>query len=456
MVRVCGMIWTSLLLSARVFAADAVFPYPIHEQTLENGLQVYVVPMPTPNAVAVYTWFDVGSRDEIDEGRTGFAHFFEHLAFYGTPTWPPDKREEQLLRMGAEENAWTWLDETVYHTVLPSTHLNRFLAMEADRFQHLALTADMVQKESGAVYGEFRKSQADPADALSKAVWSTAFTTHTYHHDTIGWEEDIAAMPTAFSYAQAFFSRMYRPQNATLIIAGDVQPEPGFEAVRNAGWTAWDPADVTRPEIPQEPEQLEMRSVSVDWPAETAPQLLVAYKIPPGNRNDPEVAALEMVQSLLFGSTGSLNRRLVREEALAFSVSGYRGDHVDPSLFQIQVRLKDAAHLDRTTHIIEEELERIRLGQIDPEALSRARTHMRYANLTSLETPSAVASELGWTLRRAKDSAAFDVWWQNMDALTPDSLATAAQKWFVESGKTQGVLMHSPPEPPSTPTGDQP
>ena len=128
------MLWTALLLSAQAFASDATFPYPVTQHTLDNGLRIAVVPMPTPNAVAVYTWFEVGSRDEVDPGRTGFAHFFEHLAFYGTPTWPPDRREEQLLRMGAEENAWTWLDETVYHTVLPAAHLDAFLAMEALKF----------------------------------------------------------------------------------------------------------------------------------------------------------------------------------------------------------------------------------------------------------------------------------------------------------------------------------
>lgn len=438
------MLWTALLLSAQAFASDAIFPYAVTQHTLDNGLRIAVVPMPTPNAVAVYTWFQVGSRDEVDEGRTGFAHFFEHLAFYGTPTWPPDRREEQLLRMGAEENAWTWLDETVYHTVLPTSHLDAFLAMEADRFQHLALTADMVQKESGAVYGEFRKSQADPGDALSKAVWSTAFTVHTYHHDTIGWEADIAAMPTAFSYAQAFFDRMYRPQHATLIVAGDVQPDAVLDAIQTAGWADWKPGEQTRPEISAEPPQSERREVTVDWPTPTAPRLLMAYKIPAADRLDPDVAALEMMAALLFGPTGSLTRRLVREEGLAFAANGARGDFVDPSLFQIRIQLKDAAHIDRARAIVAEELDRIRQGKTDPVRLEQARAHMRYAYLTSLETPSATASELGWHLRRSPDLGALDAWWANMDTLTPQSMAKVAQTWLVDTGLTEGTLRHTP------------
>src|SRR5690606_28812999 len=149
-------------------------------------------------------WVRVGSGHEVVPGRTGFAHFFEHLMFFGTEALPLEARERAVLRLGADENAWTWVDQTVYHAVLPARHLPRWSAMEADRFQRLALRPEDVRREAGAVHGEWRKSVASPDEQLYKALMATAFEAHPYGHDTIGLEADIAAMPESWADALDF------------------------------------------------------------------------------------------------------------------------------------------------------------------------------------------------------------------------------------------------------------
>lgn len=438
------MIPTILMLVGASYASETAFPFEVHTSTLDNGLTVHVVPMGTPDVAAVYTWFAVGSRDEVDEGRTGFAHFFEHLAFYGTETLPGEERERRILKLGAEENAWTWTDETVYHATLPARNVPSYLKMEADRFQNLKLAPADVQKEAGAVYGEYRKNSADPGSALSMAVWGTAFTEHTYGHDTIGYEADIQAMPDAFEYSQTFFDRFYRPENATVIVSGDVDPQAVFATVEEH-WSSWEPAEQERPEIPVEPEQTELREVSVDWPSPTAARLQLAWKIGRADPTDADLAALQAIADWLFSPVGPVEERLVRTEGIAYSVSGWRTDLVDPGLFVVTVKCKEAEQIERAEAIVREEIAKLADG-VDPEKLARTKSASRYGWLSGLENPGRVASSLGWELRRNPDPAAIGTWWTNYEAVTPDQIAEVAAKIFVDERLTRGILKHAPGE----------
>ncbi len=437
---------TLLLTATLAFAAEGAFPYPVHHSELDNGLDLYVVPMPSPGAATVYTWMSVGSRDEVDEGRTGFAHFFEHLMFFGTPTLGGNDREDEIMRLGIEENAWTWFDETVYHGVVSADRVERYLQIEADCFQNLKLTPDNVERESGAVYGEFRKGQASASQALSVELWATAFTAHTYGHDTIGYEADIQAMPTAHPYAEAFFDRFYRPENANLLVVGDVDPEQVLAWVER-DWGTWEPGPEPRPEIAVEPEQTELRSVHVDWTTPTAPRLVMAWKGPAHDPTQPDVAVLTLIEDLLLADTGVLPRRLVREEALAYDVSGGRYDLVDPSLFTIHVTLRDIEGRDQAEAIVREAL--AGLAEVDAETLQRTANHRRYGFLTSLDEPVAVARALGWHLRRHDDPDALVSFYDALASATPDDVARVAAATFVDARLTVGTLSPPAEEPAS-------
>jgi len=307
------MLWALLWT---ITAEAGVFPFDVHSKTLENGLSVHVVPTDTPDVVACYTWMSVGSRNEVDDGRTGFAHFFEHLMFYGTASLGSEAREQAILQLGMEENAYTNSDETVYNGVLQASALERYLEIQADQFQNLHLTEAMVRKESGAVYGEFRKSQASPFRRLYGAIGATAFTEHTYGHSTLGHEADIAEMPTAHAYALAFFDRYYRPELANLVVVGDADPETVFAQVEKLYGT-WQRGEIAPAEIPVEPPQEETRRVEVQWESPTATRIAMAWKVPAHRHDDPDSAHLQLVADLLFARVGRLKSRLIREEAIA-------------------------------------------------------------------------------------------------------------------------------------------
>ncbi|MBT3219994.1 MAG: insulinase family protein [Proteobacteria bacterium] len=416
-----------------------VFPYEIETAILENGLTVHVVPMNSPGLAAYYTWMSVGSRDEIDPGRTGFAHFFEHLMFFGTETTSAEEREQMVMRLGADENAWTWYDETVYHSVLATTKLTKLIDSEADRFQNLLLTADDVEREAGAVYGEFRKSRASPQQHLSNLLYATAFQSHTYSHDTLGYEADIAAMPSAFEYSQQFFDRYYRPENATIFVVGDVKGDEIFSTVEKA-YGAWQPTEAAPIEIPVEPPQTAQRRLDAKWGSPTAPRLVMGWKIPGHNPDDPDVAALELVANLLLSPVGPLHQRLVRGEGIAYKISGGRDEFVDPCLFEVSLLLKDKIDLEAAEAIVLEEITSLQQS-IKADSLDATRSHMKYDFLSSLNNPGSVASALGWHTRRGRSPDAIDRFYKHYDALTPEEVSEAARRYLVDEGLTVVTLV---------------
>lgn len=431
---------TLLALLCTLSAPAQVFPHEVQSHALDNGLTVHLVPMSTPGVAAFGTWMSVGSRDEVEPGRTGFAHFFEHLMFHGTPTTSAEDRQRALLVMGADDNAWTWFDETVYHAVLPSQHLADLIAMEGDRFQNLHLTVEGVKREAGAVYGEYRKSQASPGRALSNTLYATAFADHTYGHSTLGHEADIEAMPDAHGYAMDFFERHYRPENADILIVGDVDAAVVLPAVE-AAFGSWKPG--ARPaSIPEEAPQRETRRAEVAWESPTAARIVLGWKVPGQDPDDPRLAALDLLEALLVSDVGRLEERLVRQEGLASGVGGGRYTLVDQELFRIQAILRDGATLEAVEAVIRDEVAALQAELVDPAELARIQDHTRYALLTDLDEPSRVLSTLGWSIRRGGGPAALDAYFGHFVAQTPETLRQTAAAMLVDANLTIVTLSH--------------
>ena len=207
----------------RAEQAKPVFTYPIQKTVLDNGLTVLSVPFDSPGIIAYYTIVRTGSRNEVEKGLSGFAHFFEHMMFRGTEAYPQEKYNDVLKSLGADSNAYTNDDWTCYHMTIPATALATAVEIEADRFQNLKYDEPSFQKEARAVLGEYNKSASSPFLKLNEAMQNTAYTTHTYKHTTIGFLADIEDMPNQYAYSKVFFDRWYRPENCTIIVAGDVQ-----------------------------------------------------------------------------------------------------------------------------------------------------------------------------------------------------------------------------------------
>ena len=235
-------------LTATAFAQTAppressskVLPFNAVEKTLPNGLKVIVVPTGFPNLVSLQIPVQTGSRNEVEPGKSGFAHFFEHMMFRGTEKFPGDKYQEILTKAGAQQNAYTSDDLTNYHMTFAKEDLETMIMIEADRFKNLNYSVEDFKTEARAILGEYNKNSANPVQKLFEVLSDTAYTTHTYKHTTMGFLKDIEDMPNQFEYAKTFFSRWYRPEYTTVIVSGDVDPQRTLQLVEKY-WGDWKP-----------------------------------------------------------------------------------------------------------------------------------------------------------------------------------------------------------------------
>ncbi len=408
-----SLVWLSALLLSGS-AAAGVLPEGLSVGELDSGLTVIAVPLQTPDLVSVQMWMNVGSRHETESGSTGYAHFAEHLLFRGSENFSAEERQARILELGVIDNAWTSGDNTCYHLLLRADRLQPVLQLEADRFLRLALTGESVRRESGAVAGEHRKELSDPESAVYKALWATAFTTHTYHHTTIGLDGDVAGMPDGLPVIERFLDAWYRPERATLIIAGDIDPESAIAAAA-AAFTGWKAAAVAPPPpIPAEPKQTAERRASVAWDGSPGPaRLAVGWKTPAFVPGVGDAAAWMLLHSLLTERASPLYRRLIEgEDAPAWSMWSIAPDSADPGLLSLHVELKDGVDPAAVEAIIDEEVAALR--QLTAERLSLARQRARRSLLMQLDSPSGWAGQLGWYTSLGGDPGALD---RHLDAL---------------------------------------
>ena len=276
-------------------------------------------------------------------GRTGFAHFFEHMMFRGTKDFPPEKYGALLKDAGAASNAYTSDDLTVYHMTFSKEDLENLLMAEADRFQNLEYPPAAFRTEALAVLGEYNKNSASPISKLMEVLRDTAFDKHTYKHTTMGFLKDIQDMPNQYDYSREFFNRYYRPEYVTIVVAGDVKAEPVRTLVEKY-WGKWKRGSYRAP-VPVEPPQAAPRQAHVDWSTPTLPWIVVAQKMPAYSDQEKDGAALDLVALLGFSSTSDLYQKLVIREQKLDMLGGSNPDHVDPYLFTVMARVKNQADI---------------------------------------------------------------------------------------------------------------
>ncbi len=425
-------------MSQESTAVKSIIPYPSETRTLDNGLTVIVVPMPSDGLVAYWSIVRTGSRDEYEPGRTGFAHFFEHMMFRGTERYPASLYNRIVATIGADANAYTTDDHTAYHLSMAAEDLEQVMELESDRFQNLSYPESAFQTEAGAVYGEYRKSRTDPEFTLYEDLMAAAFERHPYGHTTLGFERDIAAMPTLYDYSRTFFKRYYRPENTVLFIAGDVTPANVFALAQQyyGGWQrGYEP-----PEIPVEPEQTAERRVEVRYDGQTLPILWVAYKIPAYDPADKTRVAAELFADLAFGATSDAYRRLVLEEQVVEFLDASASYHRDPSLLDITARIKDPSKVDYVLGVIDATVAEYRAAPPDAERLAALQKRLRYAFLMGLQTPDSVAGRVAQFIAVGGDLNGLDRLYATYAEITPADVQAAADAYLSASRRTVGVL----------------
>jgi len=430
----------SILLFCTVVAAAAqatpqkIFPYAYSQDDLPNGLRVVTVPTDFPNIVAVYIVVQTGSRNEVEPGHTGFAHLFEHLMFKGTEKYSQAQYNDAIKRMGGASNAFTTNDFTCFYTVFSKEDLPTVLAMEADRFQNLKYSEAEFKTETLAVLGEYNKNASNPFSKLNEALLDTAYSTHTYKHTTMGFLKDVQDMPNQYAYSQKFFSRYYRPEYVTIIVAGDVKTKAVRDLVAKY-WGAWKRGDY-KPDIPVEPPQDGPRTSHVAWSGPTLPLLSVAYKGPAYDDSTKDTAALDALSYLAFSENSDLYQKLVIQEQKADALYADSPSQVDPSLFQVLARVKKAEDVEYVRGQILATVQEFREKPVDGARLDAVRKHLRYELALRMDNSETVAQVIARyvALRRTPDT--MNRLFEQYAGLTPQDVQQAAVKYLTENART--------------------
>jgi zinc protease len=434
----------ALLMSAPGQAAPvpqgSLLPFPAAEKTLANGLKVIVVPTGFPNIVSLQIPVQTGSRNEVEPGKSGFAHFFEHMMFRGTAAFPPEKYQSIMTRAGARTNAYTTDDYTNYHATFAREDLETILQIEADRFQNLAYEESAFKTEARAVLGEYNKNSAEPVRKLLEVQRESAFQTHTYKHTTMGFLKDIEAMPGQFEYAKTFFQRWYRPEYTTVIVAGDVTPEQVFPLVEKY-WGGWARGRFAV-DVPQEGPPKGPVYAHVPWSSPTLPWVLAAFHGPAFSTTDKEFAAVDLLLDLTFGPTSDLHKRLVEDEQKVDQLFPYLPGNQDPYLVTAGARVKKPEDALYVRDALLGAFAQARRRPLEPGRVADAKSNARYALLRSLDNTEAIAAILARFVRYQRSFDTLNDYYRVYDTLTPADLLQAAQKYFTDERLVITTLAH--------------
>jgi zinc protease len=417
----------ALALAAPALAQqqEGIFPFDYRLVELENGFKAYLIKAGAPNQIAYVSMVRTGSRDEWEPGRSGFAHFFEHMMFRGTEKYP--NYDAVTTEIGAARNANTSNDRTIFYLIASSEYLEQIMDLESDRFMNLDYSEPDFRTEAGAILGEYQQSAGTPFAFLNERLREAAYDRHTYRHTTIGYEADVRAMPEGYDYSLSFYQRYYRPENVVLVLAGDFDVD-SVEALVRQYYSSWQPGYVP-PQIPTEPTQRAPRRETIHYPGRTLPILTVNYKGPAWSASDPIAVATEVLGQVAFGSNSDIYKKLVIEERRVQSLYGGFGLARDPALLSITATVVDPA--DVGSELVDEKL------------FNDTKSNMKYGFLMGLETAQNIAFSLIPYVVDTGGIEAVDEYYNTLDSVTREDVREAARRYLVENGKTVVTMVQA-------------
>jgi zinc protease len=439
MVKLKNLVVVLIIFSGFLMAQDnKVFPYETVTGELDNGMKVILIPMESPGLVSYYSVVRTGSRDEWEPGKSGFAHFFEHMMFRGTEKYPGPVYDSIVTSLGADANAYTSDDLTVYHLNFASSDLEKIMELESDRFRNLSYSEEQFKTESGAIYGEFRKGKTNPFFVAIEKLRDISYEKHTYKHTTIGFEEDIKNMPNIYDYSLSFYDRYYRPENVVILIVGDIDPDAVMEKVKEY-YSEWKPGYV-EPQITQEPPQTQPRKAEVSYDGKTLPILIFGYKTNAFDATDKIYLASSLLSDLAFGEISDIYKKLVLNEQKIQFVSASEGANRDPGLFLIYSMIKDEKDIDYVRTEILNTLEKFKTTPVDEQKLNDLKMRQKYSFLMRLDNNKSVAGALPYYITYTGGIEVIDEMYNNMDEITPEDIMHAANFIF-QTEKRNEVLL---------------
>src|SRR6267142_1150103 len=392
---VAALISTFTFSAGSAFAQTTVTSERPASFTLNNGLQVVVIPDHRTPVVTQMIWYKVGSADETP-GKSGLAHFLEHLMFKGTSKHPAGEFSQTVLKVGGNENAFTSSDYTGYFQRVPREQLAKMMAFEADRMTGLILKDENVLPERDVVLEEFNMRVANNPDArLTEQIMAALYLNHPYGRPVIGWRQEIEKLDR--EDALAFYKRFYAPNNATL----------------------------SDPRVEQ-------------------PGLRRYYLVPSAATAAPgESPALDVLAQLMgSGSNSYLYRALVIDRPLAISAgAGYTGTSLDPTQFMISVSPKPGVEFSQVEQVIDEVISDVGQNLVRPEDLERVKTQLIAEAIYAQDNQATLARWYGGALTTGLTIDDIRSWPDRIRAVTAEQVRDAAQKWLDKKRSVTGYLI---------------
>lgn len=410
--------------------------------TLANGLELVVIPDRRAPVVTHMIWYKVGSADE-QAGKSGIAHFLEHLMFKGTEKNPAGYFSQLIADVGGRENAFTSTDYTAYFQRMPREHLPRMMELEADRMTGLVLTDNVVLPERDVVLEEQNSRVANrPQSRLSEQIDAALFLNHPYGRPVIGWRQEIEQLNR--EDALAFYRRFYGPNNAIVVVAGDVEVDQVRALAQNTyGKIA------RRPEIgprirPQEPVPAAARTVTLADPHVEQPSFQRVYLVPSAaTAKRGESEALDVLAHVLGGGANSrLYRTLVVEKKLAVSAgASYQGTSLDATRFGVYGSPQSGVALAQLEAATDEAIAELANKGVNADELERAKTRLIADAIYAQDSQSTLARWYGAGLTTGLTVDSIRTWPDRVRTVTADAVRDAARQWLDKRRSVTGYLI---------------
>ena len=434
----------ALVAIVAVGMLPATLQAKVHEYTLDNGLKVLVKPDHRSPIVISQIWYKVGSSYEYN-GITGISHMLEHMMFKGTPKVPAGEFSRIIAANGGRENAFTSADYTAYFQRLEKSRLETSFRLEADRMRNALFPADEFIKERDVVAEERRlRTEDKPQSRLHEQYRAAAYVSSPYHHSVIGWMSDIQNYDV--EDAREWYRKWYAPNNATLVVVGDVQPEEVLTLAKKYYGPIKPEKTASlkpRPEIPQTGE----RRTTISIPA-TIDYLMMGYKVPSLNttEEDWKVYALEVLAWILDGGDSSrMSKELLRDQQLVTATSVSYNPHSRLqgllTLSAVPAKGKSVADVESA---LRDQVRRLRDEPVSAEELQRAKTQILTGRVYERDSVFYQAMQLGILETVGIGWQVDEVFDQKIRAVTPQQIQAVASKFLVNDGLTVAVLDPQP------------
>lgn len=432
----------AFLLAGQAFADSVAQENKVTDFLLGNGMEVVVIPDHRAPIVTHMVWYKAGSADE-PPGKSGIAHFFEHLMFKGTSNHKAGEFDAAIAAIGGSNNAFTSFDYTAYFETVTPQALGEMMRFEADRMRNLILTDAVVATERDVILEE-RRSRIDnnPDALLGEEVSATLYQNQPYRIPVIGWKQEIEQLNR--TDARTFYNRYYTPNNAVLVVAGDIDAQTVRELAEETYGKLERGPDLPPRVRPVEPEQNTRRTVTLTDARVSVPSFSTQWVVPSYNTDrDGEAEALDLLAEILGGGSRSrLYQELVVRKGIAASAgASYQGTMLDDTSFSVYGVPRGDAGLAEVEAAVNAEVARIAAGGVTADELEKAKTRIIRTMVFARDRQAVMANIYGATLATGGTVQDIDAWPERIRAVSVDQVKAVAARYLGMASSTTGYLL---------------